>query len=723
MAGKSDVQAGRAFVSLFLKDDMTKALAKALGGAGESMRSFGAGAMKAGAAVSAAGAAVLAPLVASVKAYVDMGGAAIDAAARTGLSVEALSELSFAAQQTGASLADVETAMKKAAKGGLAKAGETAEQTFTRLAAEVAAIEDPMMRAAKAQEYFGRSGTNLLPMLGDLESLRAKARELGIVMSTEDAAAADDLGDAIDQVKSQVAALAFQVGAAVAKPLMTFAKRVQELVPLAIGWVKANQQAIVSVGKIGLAIVAAGGLLTAFGAVVWGLGSVLTAAGVIIGTVGSALALLTSPIGLVTAALVAGAVWWTQYTEDGQRAVETLTGVFGPFAATITKTIQGIISAITQGKWSEAGALAGMGLKLAFQDAIEGLFGDSQIKNAIYKLAELFGGGRWAEIGTLAWQGLSESLTIGMETIKANWDIWLQGLSDKLYEQMGKVWEWWNQKIQAMTTTLLEKAGLVTPAGEMQGENDRQRGEEIIALRKKISDSQKEFAANRKYIDEGGTAGWSTEGFAKRAEAIENMRLRLKGLELVERERQKNMNTAPQGLDLPEPGRPTADTSVADRERARETANANAEAAKQRLREMFGMDNTPAEQAGIDAGRSAEREKMRKDWEARLAALAESGAAPAAVAAAAAPGAAPGAAPIPGLTAPASAVAMGPTYSAAAAQAMGQTAGGPQEKMAANIYEMKNAVVELGLLTREQAQNSKEAVAMYQRFLAAFQYG
>jgi hypothetical protein len=309
------------------------------------------------------------------------------------------------------------------------------------LADKIASIEDPTLRAAAAMETFGRGGSALLPMFAGgaagIRAMRQEARDLGLTISTDTAAGAAKLNDALGRAKSTIRGIALSIGASLAPIVTDLAERFAKTAAVAIQWIRKNQQIIVTVGKIGLAIVAAGGAITAFGAAIWGLGSVLTAAGVIIGLVGSALALLTSPIGLVTAALVAGAVWWTRYTEDGQRAVETLTGVFGPFAATITKTIQGIVSAITQGKWSEAGTLAGMGLKLAFQDAIEGLFGDSQIKNAIYKLAELFGGGRWAEIGTLAWQGLSESLTIGMETIKANWDLWLQGLSDKLYEQMG----------------------------------------------------------------------------------------------------------------------------------------------------------------------------------------------------------------------------------------------------------------------------------------------
>ncbi len=74
--------------------------------------------------------------------------------------------------------------------------------------------------------------------------------------------------------------------------------------------------------------------------------------------------------------------------------------------------------------------------------------------------------------------------------------------------------------------------------------------------------------------------------------------------------------------------------------------------------------------------------------------------------------------------APLSSVSLGPTYSAAAAQAAGQGgSGSPVEKMATNIADMRKAVIDLGLLSREQAKKNDEVVTMYQRFLAAFSYG
>jgi hypothetical protein len=71
------------------------------------------------------------------------------------------------------------------------------------------------------------------------------------------------------------------------------------------------------------------------------------------------------------------------------------------------------------------------------------------------------------------------------------------------------------------------------------------------------------------------------------------------------------------------------------------------------------------------------------------------------------------------------AVALGPTYSAAAAQAAGQmgSGGSPQEKIATSIHDMTKTLRELGLLSRKQDVSNQQVVTMYERFLAAFTYG
>lgn len=104
--------------------------------------------------------------------------------ARTGISVESLSELGYAAQQSGTHMETLEGGVRKlqkflvaAAQGSdsalsvlrdlgltLADLGRlTPDQQFERIADRIARIPDPALRAATAMELFGKTGTALLP--------------------------------------------------------------------------------------------------------------------------------------------------------------------------------------------------------------------------------------------------------------------------------------------------------------------------------------------------------------------------------------------------------------------------------------------------------------------------------------------------------------------------------------------------------------------------------
>src|SRR5690606_16805579 len=80
---------------------------------GERLRNFGRGLATIGAGITAAGAAILAPLAAMQNSFVAAGDALDKMRQRTGISLEALSELDQAAGQSGASLADVEKGVRR----------------------------------------------------------------------------------------------------------------------------------------------------------------------------------------------------------------------------------------------------------------------------------------------------------------------------------------------------------------------------------------------------------------------------------------------------------------------------------------------------------------------------------------------------------------------------------------------------------------------------------
>jgi hypothetical protein len=229
------IRAGRAFVEFFIRDEQ---IATGLERVAARLRQFG-----------AIGSAISAPLIAAftgaVVAAVSLGSELNDLSARTGLSVSSLSELAFAAQQTGTDLGAIERAAKALQANGISPL------EFDRIAAELAGISDHTVRAQKAIEIFGsKAGTAILPLLQDLPKLREEARRLGIVMSGEDAAAADALGDAWDASKAQLLALSAQIGVAIAGPLTQFLKATQPIVASVISWIHENPRLVQTIAAV-----------------------------------------------------------------------------------------------------------------------------------------------------------------------------------------------------------------------------------------------------------------------------------------------------------------------------------------------------------------------------------------------------------------------------------------------------------------------------------------
>jgi len=194
---------------------------------------------------------------------------------RTGVSVEALSGLKFAAEQSGASIETVEMGIRNMQRvlldvqQGSSTAATTLqmlglniqqlqtlspEQQFLQMAQAISKVQDPSRQAALAMELFGRSGTQLLPMLqqgeAGIEALIAEARRLGIVMSEEDAKAAADFTDAMNRLSSVFKGIATQV-ASVITPILT------KLSNLFTSLDKGTRGLIVQIGLFGAAFLAA----------------------------------------------------------------------------------------------------------------------------------------------------------------------------------------------------------------------------------------------------------------------------------------------------------------------------------------------------------------------------------------------------------------------------------------------------------------------------------
>jgi hypothetical protein len=74
------------------------------------------------------------------------------------------------------------------------------EEQFRAIAAAISALPGEAERAAAAVAIFGKSGAQLVPFLGNLEAIEARAKKLGIVLSEQQVGNIAGMNDALDLV-------------------------------------------------------------------------------------------------------------------------------------------------------------------------------------------------------------------------------------------------------------------------------------------------------------------------------------------------------------------------------------------------------------------------------------------------------------------------------------------------------------------------------------------
>jgi len=401
VANTQGIRAGRAFVELGVSDKLTKGLRAAQ----KRLQAFGAGVRSIGTQITAIASAALAPLAAAVRTFSEAGDVLDKMAARTGLSAEALSELGFAAELSGADLETLETGIRKMQKaiteaaGGsksaidaLAQLGLTVEQLkgispeqqFLLIADRISRVEDPTRRAALAIEIFGKSGTRLLPLIKDgakgIEALREEARRLGLTVSTQTAKDAALLNDTLHTLWRVVKQGVFVIGSALAPTVVELTNAVTRAVVRVSEWIRQNKALIVTAAKIavgvvgvGLALVALGFVISGVGAALGTLASIAAGVGTALGVVGSVLGAMLSPIGLVVSAVVALGGTLLVVSGAGADALAWLGEQFQSLKATVMKVVGGIADALAAGDIALAAQILWLSLKLAWQQGVAAL--------------------------------------------------------------------------------------------------------------------------------------------------------------------------------------------------------------------------------------------------------------------------------------------------------------------------------------------------------------
>lgn len=227
-----------------------KGVGTAVGGVVRNVAALGAG-------LAAAAAIGLASGSAMAMAYADATGAIGDTAERTGASRERLQELGFAAQLTGSSAETMAGALMKMnlAVGNATKGSKelkemfaglgiriknnngtlkSSDELFNHFVDRISKIKDPSLQAKAAVTIFGKSATELLPLIRGgskgLAEMSAEARRLGIVISDEAVREGEEFGDVIDTLKFALNGVGNTIGSALVPALTNLGKWLTETI-------------------------------------------------------------------------------------------------------------------------------------------------------------------------------------------------------------------------------------------------------------------------------------------------------------------------------------------------------------------------------------------------------------------------------------------------------------------------------------------------------------
>lgn len=287
MANAGGVRAGSAYVEIGAD---TRAFFRAVNNLKRSIGDLGRDLTSIGVRLAAVGGAAVGGMVAATRSFAVAGSALLDLSKRTGVSVESLSKLGYAAEQNGATLDDVgrgvvalnrtfadASNVSDDAAAALRQLGLSVEQVskmspeqrFMAIVQALHAIPDPAVRAALAMKLFGKNGLALLPMIAEgtagIAELSAEAERLGIVVSTEAATAANEFGSAMNRLTGAAGGVRNAIGAALAPTLSAVADLLAINAAALSKYLRENEGLVRVALQVAAAVTVAGMGLTALG--------------------------------------------------------------------------------------------------------------------------------------------------------------------------------------------------------------------------------------------------------------------------------------------------------------------------------------------------------------------------------------------------------------------------------------------------------------------------
>jgi len=239
--------------------------------------------------MTAVGTAVTASLAAMTVKWAQAGDQVAKLSEKTGFSAETLSELRYAAELSGTSVESLAVAIRRM-QVAITEAGRESSTTarylgylglsyqelatlspdkqFELIAAKLADLEDPTLKAAVATAIFGRSGTDLLPMLAQgsegLERMRSEAQRLGIVFTAEGAKKAEAFRNSMTQLRAAISGLTANIGEALAPIITKFALAISSVIEKVTAWAKSHPQLTKALSTLVLTLGVATGAMGTF---------------------------------------------------------------------------------------------------------------------------------------------------------------------------------------------------------------------------------------------------------------------------------------------------------------------------------------------------------------------------------------------------------------------------------------------------------------------------
>lgn len=554
------IRAGAAYVEVFLEQNRVTRDMAALQGRlrawSASLSRLGAGAyggelpgpLGAIAHFAASPAGMFAGLLTAAKMTAHAGDEIVHLAEKAGTSVEAISSLAYAARRAEISADSLAVGIKKmqvniaaAARGGeeatevfsrlgLA-AGELSrlptEEQFRKIADRISKIQNPAERAAMAVKVFGRSGTELLPLLlqgaDGIAKWEARARTLGLVMNGEAAEGADRFGDLLGDLHDVLISSVRVIGGAIIPYLDGLVNRIVYVVTSVRGWIKEHRGLAIVLLQVSGTIVGAGLAMTLLSAILGrmagGIGFVLGAIrwlGATVGVVGefmatawSAAVSAVTAIGaafaaLTTTQIVAFAAIWAgiaallYFTGALGNTIGGVASAFRSLGSDILATFSGIGDALSAGDIALAAKVLWLMLKMEWQQGVNWLtetwIGFKEIflsiwTNAVYGIAAIMTSG-WALIGQ-GWNalvtGMSVAWTIFTDSVVAGWNSASNWVSKRWIDMMEMMGQYDPQTAEGAKKILDEDFRRAS------GERQRETQQKLAATGQSYEDRKKEI--------------------------------------------------------------------------------------------------------------------------------------------------------------------------------------------------------------------------------------